>query len=143
MDAIATFCEYQIALCSSGKINGMNIIATFCEYQTALVAVGKTTEWVQLALFVNIKSRLYLWGNEEICETGAFCEYQIAFVAVGNEKIIMRTWRVFVNIKSRMQLWEKTRKRLKIVHFTTIIALVAVGKQGKEQIVGLHREGKQ
>ena len=29
------------------------------------------------------------------------------------------------------------------MHFTTIIALVAVGKQGKEQIVGLHREGKQ
>ena len=38
---------------------------------------------------------------------------------------------------------EETRKRLEIVHFTTIIALVAVGKQGKEQIVGLHREGKQ
>ena len=38
-----------------------------------------------------------------------FCEYQIALVAVG-----------------------KTRKRLKIVHFTTIIALVAVGKQEKE-----------
>ena len=49
-----------------------------------------------------------------------FCEYQIALVAVG-----------------------KTRKRLEIVHFTTIIARVAVGKQGKEQIVGLHREGKQ
>ena len=54
-----------------------------------------------------------------------FCEYQIALVAVG-----------------------KTRKRLKFVHFTTIIALVAVGNQGKEyrkindlQIVGLHREG--
>ena len=47
-----------------------------------------------------------------------FCEYQIAHVAVG-----------------------KTRKRLNIVHFTTIIALVSVGKQGKEQIVGLHREG--
>ena len=121
----------------------MNIIGTFCEYQTALVAVGKTTEWVQLALFVNIKSRLYLWGkwgnmrnwcflwiSDCVCSSGKcennyenvarFCEYQIAHVAVG-----------------------KTRKRLKIVHFTTIIALVAVGKQGKEQIVGLHREGKQ
>ena len=127
----------------SEKNNGISAIATFCEYQIALVAVGKTTEWVQLALFVNIKSRLYLcgkWGNMRnlcflwisdcVCSRGKwennyenvarFCEYQIAHVAVG-----------------------KTRKRLEIVHFTTIIALVAVGKQGKEQIVGLHREGKQ
>ena len=57
MDAIGTFCEYQIALVAVGENKG-DVIDIFCEYQIALVAVGKTRKYAKVMFFVNIRLRL-------------------------------------------------------------------------------------